>query len=267
MKNCVLVLCLMLVTGEASGQSENKPDGGKNSIELNAGIIQNRFIDQGYTNSRLKFSGINGKFGLGYQRHGNRYLFNFSVAASAGSLRSVSGNLPSDFYTVHVFTEYLRRIKDNVLFGKENEFFAGIHAGSLNYYLQNEPVFDNIDLFSLHGVYLSFYDKLNLSTRQSLRLSCQMPVIVFENRVLWNGGASEFTLTDRDNILKLITAHSHARFFDINKNVQLRADYIINISKKTEAEIRYRFVYLNSFEQGPVRLYSNELLLGLKFKF
>jgi len=229
--------------------------------------VHSRLIDQGYTHSRLLFRGTNSKFGLGYSRETHKSIFDFSALASSGKMESKSGNLPSNLTLIHPSIGYLRKIKTYKLSKKENAFFAGIHLSSINYYLENEPVIDNIDIVSLHGIYFNFRNRLTLTKNQSFQLTYLMPAIIYENRVLWNSGASNITYSDRDNILKTLMTRGRFSYFNVLRNVQFKAEYIVRLSDGADFDIQYGFFYLNSFKDAPIHLYSNELLLGLKFKF
>lgn len=239
----------------------------KNNLQISFGFVHNRLINVGYTNSQLLFRGTNAKFGLGYGRETNNNVIKFSAEASFGDVRSKSGNLPSSFVLIHPSLTYLRTVKEYRAFEKENIFFAGIHLSSINYLLENEPIFDNIDIFSLHGIYLGFSNRLVLNKTNRLHVTYVMPVLVYENRVLWNGGASDITYDDRDHLLKTLVTRGQFSYFSIARNIQFEADYIVSIGRNTDLEIGYRFSYLNVFSEAPIRMYSNELLFGLKFRF
>jgi hypothetical protein len=260
------ILCFVATTNISFAQTDNVVDK-KNSLQFNFGFIHSRMIDQGYTNSHLLFRGTNPTFDLRYGRKTNRYFFNVSLEASVGKVKSQSDNLPSDFYLIYPSITYARKIKSYTVSGKENTFFAGIHFSSINYYLENEAVFDNIDIFSLHGIYINFSNRLRLSKNQSLQLTYLMPVIVYANRVLWNGGASAFTYYDRDHVIRTLASHGRYLYFSVMRNIQLDADYTLRISKRTDFEVKYRFFYSNGFTQSPIHIYTNELLVGLKLKF
>jgi hypothetical protein len=237
-----------------------------NGIQVQLGAAHSRFVDQGYTNSSLLFTGTNILFGLTYDRETIKSYFAFSAIASAGQVQSKQSKLPSDFVYIHPAVQYLRKITDYQLFNKENTLLAGINLNSINYYLGNEPVFDNIDIFSMHGLYLDVRNRLIFTPKKSLRVTYSLPLIVYENRVLWNGGASTIDYTDREHILRTLTTRGSLTCFNV-RNVQFKVDYIMCLSNSLNLEVQYRFFYLNSFKQAPIHMYSNDLLLALKFKF
>ncbi len=263
--NCFIAFCLG-ISLVGYGQTENAGKEKRSSIDVNLGVVHGRFTDIGYTNSSLLFRGTNMRFGVSYTRETSKYSFVFSAMASAGKVESKGSNLPSDLIYVNPSLEYIRRLKDFQLFGKSSVLRAGIQLSSINYYLENEPVFDNIDIFSLHGMYLKFRNRLTLTERTSLQVAYSLPLIVYENRVLWNGGASSFTYEDRDEILRTLTTHGQVTYFNL-RNIQLKVDYVIRMGNSADFLIQYRFFYLNSFSDAPIRMYSNELLLGLKIRF
>jgi hypothetical protein len=168
---------------------------------------------------------------------------------------------------VHPSIEYLRKIRKYDFAGKENELSAGIHVSSINYILENEPIIDNVDIFSMHGVYIGAHDHIKLTRKQSLQLTYLVPMAVYSNRVLWNGGASKFTYSDRENILRTLVTNGEFSYFAVFRNVQLSAHYAIILGRGADFEIRYRFFYSNNFSQPPIHFYSNEILVGFKFKF
>jgi hypothetical protein len=252
----------------AQGQETTIPEKLKhNNIQISYGMVHSRMIDQGYTSSNLLFRGTNSKFNLGYGRETDRYIFNFVIAASFGKLASKGDNLPSDFYLIHPSIEYVRKIAKYRLLKKESHFFAGVHLSSINYALQNSEVIDNIDVFSLHGIYLNFTNRLKLNGKQSLQLTWLIPTMVYSNRVLWKGGASKLNFDDKDHLFRTLTTNGKYSYFDVSGNIQFRADYIFKIGKNADFEIKYRFFYADNFIQTPVHIYSNEVLVGLKFKF
>jgi hypothetical protein len=236
----------------------------KSNIRFGIGLIHVRMIDEGYTGSRLLFRGTNCLLSLGYGRETNKYIFNFSVHGSFGTVESKSGDLPSNYFYIQPSLELLKNVRTSELSGKENKFFLGALLSSFNQEIENERIIDNISIFSMHGIYLSFFDRLNLTDRHSFQLSYAMPVVVYENRLLWNGGASQFTTGDIENIPRLLTEHGTFSYFNIFNNVQLGLDYVVKTGKATQLKIGYKFLSASSLVESPLHLYSNELIVELK---
>src|SRR5215831_297046 len=130
----------------------------KNAIQFDIGPVHYRMIDEGYTQSRLLFAGTITKINLGYSRENGNYLFQFQISGSSGKVSSSSGNLPSDFVVIQPTIAYLRNLK--LSSRRSTSLYAGIHISSINFVLRNEPVVDNIDIFSLHGMYASLQGRL-----------------------------------------------------------------------------------------------------------
>jgi hypothetical protein len=126
-------------------------------------------------------------------------------------------------------------------------------------------VIDNASIFSLHGIYLGLHNKLSLNEKHSIQLSYSLPVAVYENRVLWNAGANQYTYREIENIPRLMTTKGSASYFGIFNNVQLNIEYVIKIRDHTRVEIRYGFFYASNSIEAPIHIYSNQLLAGLKF--
>jgi hypothetical protein len=133
--------------------------------------------------------------------------------------------------------------------------------------MQNDPIFDNIDILSLHGIYFKLNYAVTLSERHNLQFSYAMPAVLYTNQVLWNSGASVYDFNDLDNIFKLVTTHGKFNYFGILNNVPIELVYKVGIGRSVDFNVKYAFTYLNYSIEKPFRLYSNELLLGLKVNF
>ncbi|HZY80234.1 MAG TPA: hypothetical protein VFE50_11970 [Cyclobacteriaceae bacterium] len=225
----------------AFGQTENK-----NSVQFSYGLSHSRLIDDGYSRNLL-FRGTNSKFFLGYARESDDYRFRFSIESSLGTVKSKSENLPSKFYTAQPSLEYSRKAGPGNL-------YVGPGLKSTNYLIINQPIFDNASLVSLHGLYINVTRDI-----RNLRLSYALPVAVYDNRVLWNGGASELAFEDLETPLRVFTTNGSFHYFDLS-NIQLRADYIKSIGQKADFIAGYQFRYFKHF-------YSNEITAGLKIHF
>ncbi len=258
-----LQIFFLLLTTATFGQSDSSLQKiKKNNIQIDFGFAHSRLIDEGFTQSKLLFKGTNFKVGLGYGRETDKYIFNFLTAYNAGNVSTKESKLATDFMNVNISFDYLRSVK----LSSQHHFFAGIQLSSINYIMHNEQIFDNIDAFSLHGLYFNFLDKILISKKQSIQISYSMPTAVYENHVLWNGGASMYTYSDKKHILRLFTTNGKFSYFNLINNILLKADYSLKIGKNTDFNIKYRFFYFNDFIQTPIHIYSNELLFGLKFK-
>jgi hypothetical protein len=238
----------------------------KSNIRFGIGIMHVRMIDQGYTDSRLLFRGTNTKFGLAYGREGLKHVFNVSFAGSIGSVESESGELPSKYYFAQASLQLLRNVREYKAFNTDNRFFLGAVVSSTNHGTANEHVIDNVSVFSLHGAYLSFRNQLYISEKKYFQISYSMPLMVYENRLLWNGGASEYTYRDSQNIPGLLTGQGKFSYFSVLRNIQTGIDYVILIGNGTSFIIAYKFFYAKSFVEAPINLYSNELMLELKIR-
>jgi hypothetical protein len=255
----------MTVTVSSFCQIDTLKTHHKNAIQFDIGPIHYRMIDEGYTQSRLLFAGTNTKINLGYSHDNGKYFFQFQISGSGGKVNSSSGNLPSDFIAIQPSIGYLRNLRPS--FGKGAGLYAGIHISSINFALQNEPVVDNVDIFSLHGLYASLQGRLKFGARHTIRLSYLIPMIVYSNRVLWSGGASKFTYSDKEHLLKTITSNGNFQYFKIFSTVQFKTEYLLKLGGVVDFQVTYQFFYSDSFIQTPARIYSNELLMGLKFNF
>ncbi len=238
----------------------------ENRLYFALGPVHSRLIDQGYTESKLLFSGTNTKLVFGYERETSKSILGFSVGGSVGNIHSENSHLPSQFFTILPYLEYLFKFGKHHDTRKKNEFFAGIYAASNNLFLQNEPVIDNIDIVSLHGLYVDLTERINLP-KQYIQFSCLLPAIIYTNRVLWRGGASNYGYDDKDHPVKTLFMNGTYSYFDPWHNLELKIDYILMIGKHTDFTARYRFLFINKYEQVPYRIYSNEVLAGLDFNF
>lgn len=259
------ILLFVFISCAAFGQTESPPlKIRKSNIRLGVGLTHIRMIDEGYTDSRLLFRGTNSKFSLAYGRETGKHIFSFSVSASIGKVESRHGNLPTSYYFFQPSLEFLRNIRADELLGKENKLFLGVSLSSFNQGIENEKVIDNMSIFSLHGFYFSFCNRLRLNERQHLQLSYLMPAVVFENRLLWNGGASRYTRRDTENIPRLLTDNGKFSYFNLFNNIQFGLDYVVKTGKATSVRIGYKFFSASSRIEAPLHLYSNDLILELK---
>lgn len=255
------LILLQVTTAPSLAQVTDGPQH-KNNIQLHYGFVHSRLIDDGYSKNLL-FRGTNSKLALLYERRIGKYSLLFSVEGSGGKVRSKHEKLPSDFYTAGPSLQLLKHVRDFRLLG----FFAGAGASSLNYFILNEPVFDNASLLSLHGAYVNAGTRISLHHGDHVELTYWLPVVVFANRLLWNGGASELSHRDLDHIFRTLTTRGSFSYFDVLNNVQLTADYDRPLGHKVDLVASYKFRYVSYDPGSRVGIYTNELLFGLKFHF
>ena len=249
------------------GQSEtDETKNRKSNIQLNFGLVHCRLIDEGYTGSKLLFKGTNSKFSLGYGRETKQDIFNVLTAGSFGNVASKGSNLNSNFDYINFYIEYLRKNKQFEILGQKNEFIAGIHLSSINYVMNNEHIFDNVSIFSLHGVYFNVGNHFKLNEKHGLQLIYLLPTIVYTNRVLYNSGASEITYEDLENIPRTLTTFGEFTYFDLFDNVQIHVNYLIKIGENVDFQVKYKFFFVENNIEAPLHIYSNEFLFGLKIR-
>jgi hypothetical protein len=261
----IFFLTLLSLSGHGQSQEFTKKIR-KSNIRFSMGMLHTRLIDEGYTDSKLLFRKTNFAFQAGYRMEHLNYIFDVSLAGSIGKVTSKSGNLTSDFYFGEVSVDYARRISSYQLFGKESKFFGGIKLSTTNYGIASMRVIDNVSIFSLHGLYLQLHNLLVLDEKQSLSVAYSVPLVVYQNRLLWNGGANEFTYKEILNIPRLMTTNGEVSYFSITKNIQFDVVYTIRLRELTSFEIGYEFWYASSAIEAPIHLYSNKFMVGLKFK-
>jgi hypothetical protein len=189
------------------------------------------------------------------------------IEGSLGKIKSKSGSRPSDFYTIQPSLEYSRKFKEYAIWGNQSKLFAGLTLSSLNYYIRNEPVFDNASLLSLHGLYLNISNRMQLDEKQYLHFTYRLPTVVYVNRILWNGGATDLTYSDQEHLLRTLTTRGSFTYFTIFNNVQLEASYTRTIDRNVDFIVFYKFRYFNGSAEPSVHIYSNELLMSLKIFF
>lgn len=265
MNLCLPILLLVCITVPLFGQGETTSlKIRKSYLRLGVGIMHTRMIDEGYTDSHYLFRGTNAKLSLAYGRETENYIFNFTIEGSMGDLESKQGDLPSNYYFLEPSLEWLKPVTRYSTFGKENKLFLGAQLSSLNQGIENEKVVNNISIFSLHGMYLNVLNRLQLTQKHHLQLNYSLPVVVYENQALWNGGASKYTAHDSENIPKLLTDNGSFNYFNIFGNLQLGIDYILKTGKSTSLRVGYNFTYVNSHVESRLGFYSNDLLFELK---
>jgi hypothetical protein len=261
-KYLIIFLLFLFMSGPAFGQGDDQVH--RSNLRIGIGLIHVRMIDEGYTDSKLLFRGTNAKFSLAYGRETSKHIFNFSITGSFGKVESKSGDLPSKYSLLEPSLEFLRNTAEHKLFGKANKFFLGIMVSSFNQAIENERVVDNISIFSLHGLYFNFCNRLSLSARKYFQVSYSMPILVFENRLLWNGGASTITSRDAQNIPALMFNSGKFTYFDVFGNIQFGLDYVTRIGQATDLRVAYKFYSVSSAIEAPLHSYSNEVMLELK---
>jgi hypothetical protein len=239
---------------------------GKNYVRFHLGPIHTRLINDGYAR-KLLFGGTNLKLGLAYGRETTKFVFGFSVEASSGRVKSRSGKLPSDFQLIIPSLTYLKKITRLGLTGEKTTLLAGVSLSSANYLMINQPIFDNISILSLHGVYCNIGYQVQLDEKRRLQFAYQLPAMVYTNHLLWNGGARDLSHDDQEHVLRALTTRGSFGYFDIAHNIRLTAGYEKQLGKSACFVATYEFMYLSSSSPALARIYSNELLIGLKFRF
>jgi hypothetical protein len=124
---------------------------------------------------------------------------------------------------------------------------------------------DNVSIFSMHGAYLDIQNRFVFNEKHSIQASLFLPIAVYNNRVLWKGGASRYTYQDVQNVPRLMMTNGDVSYFGILNNVQVDLNYVKKIGRYTSMDVRYSFLYASNFIEAPIRIYSNKLMIGLKF--
>jgi hypothetical protein len=238
----------------------------KNSISVYIGPSHSRLIDDAYS-QRLLFRGTNLRLGISYSRENQSYRFRFAADALVGSVKSKSGDLPSDFKHFHPAVEYVRKIKSVTFLGQELTLLPGLSFGSSNYILNNQYIFDNISILSLHGVYASVGCEFDLAVNHRLHIRYQLPLVVYSNRVVWNGGASDITYDDGDHVLRTLMNRGSLGYVDVFRNVHFNVNHEMVLGAKIYFVTGYRFAYINNTSSGAARIYSNEVVAGFNIRF
>jgi hypothetical protein len=268
MKEILKILFLIIYVKTGFAQQDyllQKPK--RNNIQIDFGFVHTRLIDEGFTQSKLLFRGTTPKISLGYGRQYSHSIINFLTSLTPGNLSTRQSGLTTSFKNVSLAIEYLRKLKTFKFQRKESWLFAGLQLSSTNYLLQNSPIFDNIDIFSLHGIYFKLNYQITLNKKQNVQFIYSIPAVVYANHVLWNSGASVYDFNDLDNIVKLLSTHGRYYYFNFWNNIQIDLLYKRKIGKHIDFTARYAFRHVNNFVETPIRFYSNELLWGLKFNF
>jgi hypothetical protein len=268
MKEIFKILFLLIYSKTSFAQQDNllqKPK--RNNIQIDFGFVHTRLIDEGFTQSKLLFRGTTPTISLGYGRQYSHSIINFLTSITSGNLGTRQSGLTASFVNVSLAIGYLRELKTFKIQRKESRLFAGLQVSSTNYEMHNGPVFDNLDIFSLHGIYFKLNYQVTLNKKQSVHFICSMPAVVYANHVLWNSGASVYDFNDADNIIKLLSTHGRYYYFNFLNNIQIDLIYKRKIGKNIDFNVKYAFRYVNNFVETPIRFYSNELLWGLNFNF
>lgn len=226
-------------------------------LDLRFGWAHSRLIDDGYSKDLL-FRGTNSKLNLGYSRETPQYHFRFAIEGTTGKIKSKSENLPSSFHTLQPSVEYLMPVK--------HKLYIGGSLSSMNYLLINQPVFDNARLLSLHGLYFNVRKRLQLSETRHLQLTYRLPVVVYVNSLLWNGGASRLTHHDQERWLRALTTNGSFTYFDVLRNIEFTADYEKHLGERCDFIVGYKFRYFSERDDAGMNIYSNEFLIGLKIR-
>lgn len=232
---------------------------------MGLGFLHVRLIDQGFTDSKLLFRKTNLTYRLGYGRETQRSVFNFVTSLTMGNIEPKTGYGPSEFYLADIMIEYLRRIHSYKLFDKKNTLYGGIRLSTINHGLVSMRSVDNVSIFSMHGVYLDLQNRFLFNEKHSIETSLFLPIAVYNNRILWKGGASRYTYQDVQNIPRLMMTNGEFSYFAMFNSVQFDLNYIKKIGMYTNVEVRYSFLYTANFIEAPIRVYSNKLMIGLKF--
>lgn len=264
LKNLILFVLFfvpLLVEGQAALSTKVR----KSNIQVSLGAQHSRLIDHAFTDNELLFRGTNFAFRVAYGLQTERSIFNFALTGVVGNLESRSGGWPTEFYVAEAAAEYLKRISSYQISGKENQLFGGIRVSTINQGLVSMRVADNVSIYSMHGIYFALQNRLFFNDKHSLHVSYFLPLVVYNNHVLWNSGANQYTYRDMLNIPELMINNGKMSYVNLFENVQFDINYIKRIGTFTHVEVRYGFIYASSPVEAPIRYYSNRLLVGLKF--
>jgi hypothetical protein len=238
-----------------------QPNVRQSSVRLMAGAVHNRFVDEGMTFDRQKFSGTSFKFMIDYTRRRNTSLLTAGFEMNEGMVKLKDSDVSGALVNGQLALSYLFGVNALNVQKEKGNFYIGPKVSTIAYYLESKDRLDNESALAIHGLYIHAFQYFQITDSKSLEISLALPTVGFSKRIVLDGGLNEPEDTDITSVL-----FDEASFGFI-KSTEFGLSYLQRLSPLTHFSVRYRFAYMSNSDFGLVNFYSNELLVGFKFYF
>ena len=256
------LLSVLIFSGSLQAQKKSEK-----TFQLSLGADHIRLIDQGFTSSKLKFTGTAFIASMSYESLSETRLFGALLRGSFGNLTSADKSLNAEFTRLEIDLTYAKSLPEYSFLKIQNKVYAGVGISSYNFALENEPELENISITFYHTANLTLHQISHINEKNKLQLKVVLPVLGWVKRSAYDGGANQELEEDSNNVLKLFFNDSEFSLLNPLKIPRVNIAYSYRIAPKTEFTINYLFNYLHSRDPEPIKAYNNSLLGGFKFNF
>lgn len=239
----------------------------KNNFQLMLGAIHYRLIDEAFTENKLLFSGTSFAIDLAYQRKSNGHVFKTNIGANKGNVVAQEV-LKADVLYLQMATSFATRVKKFSMFGKSTELYFGSQLSIKDYVLSDNEIIENTTVLLNNSVGLYLYYFLVISTKSTIEADIALPLIGLHRREQYDGGTNKKLEKDFEEGLfhVLFTDYQFGMISPLNLP-QMNINYILSIGETSAFTVNYVFNYAANDSIQPIKLYTNGLLVGLRFNF
>ncbi len=246
-------------------------NGQDNQLAFHVGMTHDRFIDEAYTNNRLKFAGSNFLFSTSWERLNSSDYWNLSFEGSKGKVFNSTTDLEANLIYGQLAVRYGRPVLKSSFQNSNQQSIAALQINSTNYMI--EDILDdtwytgNVTITSNHILSVVFRHSAFLNKKNKLIASMVIPFCGWVKRINYEDGvnqdAEKAWLEGRP--FDLLFQGSNFEFYLPWQLLHFRVFYNHPISSITEWMVSYQFRFLRNHEIQPISLYANALTTGFRF--
>jgi hypothetical protein len=261
-----LCFFLLLVASRLYAQdpSDSTITARKNSIGLSIGAVHHRVIDEALTASKLKFKGTIPALELNYQHRYQRSILVASAYGALGYIHTPDESLSSSMQQFRLGCSFLNNIHQN---NKRTGLFIGGELSSMWYMRYDEKQLNNLSFLLIHGLFLHVKDEYRINKRSMLIAEIHLPGLMFIKRESGDGGANLELAEEIDNPGQILFSNTYLAGPNPATYLRYRLGYEYAFSSRASFTVDYSFSWVNEYSNGTLKMYSNQLLAALKFKF
>ncbi|HMJ71138.1 MAG TPA: hypothetical protein VK508_19695 [Cyclobacteriaceae bacterium] len=239
----------------------------RHEVEINAGAIHNRVIDEGFTASKLKFTGNTPAFQATYRRTGEKIVIHAGLYAAFGKVRTADQRISSRMYQYRISASVLRPLFKSGTSSSKIHLFIGGELSSMIYMRYDEKQIYNVSAMFIHGLYVHALGQLDLNSRSSISAELFVPGLLFTRYVAADGGANVDLKPEADHPLELIFNKAAIASPVPFPYLRCKFGYSLKLSQRVSFAASYEFSRLRDQSEGTLRAYGNQILTGFKFHF
>lgn len=242
-----------------------------NQLSIDIGVSHDRFIDEAYTNNRLKYTGTNFLFSTSWEKLVRENYWGLSFEGSKGSVHNSTTGLDANLLYGRLSARYGRPILKSLFQNSPQQAIAAIELSTSNYLI--EDILDdtwytgNVTFTSNHILSLVFNYSRLLNKKNKLTGTLVLPVCGWVKRINYEDGVNQEAekAWQEARAFDILFEGSNFRFSLPWELLHFKVFYSHPMSPNIQWIVSYQFRYVNNREIQPITLYANCLSTGFTF--